>query len=497
MKPTITLDREFGTCSRRPACHAEARRRRVGGAGSCAIYWHRVIPTLRIAKRLQKTPAAHLVILSIILIVASIANANAITLDAALARTLEKNPAIVQAKMALEQAAGRRLVLRANGLPDVRIQGIAGVQGGKRAGQADTQPFGFGRGFFTQPLFDAAVPASRRRGDVEVLLAQQRLNVAVVEQLHTARIAFYTALFNDSLRELGEAQRQRLTENVTTQADRYQAGQADRGAMASARLLERELNPRIEEVRRGYQGALLTLAMCMGSDLGTAAEVVRPEGELTFEAANHNLESETTEALEDRADLKLARTLVRAAAEDQKIMEAAYYPALDATISGTYIPVTIQSANGGSSRRSDDIISSEGTAGVSYTWRVIDNGKVGGQVARARAIREMNEISLRQLEANVSLELKRIHNNFHAIEGRWKSLNAAVASAEQNVTVVQRTLAEGLSSQLEFRTAEGSFLETKSALLSAAYQQNVARAEWDRATGRYFQFSGDTAGKLH
>jgi outer membrane protein TolC len=127
----------------------------------------------------------------------------------------------------------------------------------------------------------------------------------------------------------------------------------------------------------------------------------------------------------------------------------------------------------------------------------VDNGRVGGQVARARAVREMNEISLRQLEANVSLELKRISNNFRAVERRWKSLNAAVSASEQNVNVVQRTLAEGLSSQLEFRTAESSFLETKSALLSAAYQQNVARAEWDRATGRYFQFSGDTAGNLH
>jgi outer membrane protein TolC len=127
----------------------------------------------------------------------------------------------------------------------------------------------------------------------------------------------------------------------------------------------------------------------------------------------------------------------------------------------------------------------------------VDNGRIGGQVMRARAIREMNEISLRQLEANISLELKRIQNDLHAIEGRWKSLSAAVIAAEQNVMVVQRSLAEGLSSQLEFRTAENSFLETKGALLSATYQQNVARAEWDRATGRYFQFSEDTAGNLH
>jgi outer membrane protein TolC len=108
----------------------------------------------------------------------------------------------------------------------------------------------------------------------------------------------------------------------------------------------------------------------------------------------------------------------------------------------------------------------------------------------------MNEISLRQLEANAAVDLKRIANNFRAIEGRWKSLNAAISGAEQNVDVIQRTLTEGLSSQLEFRTAESSFLETKSALLAAAYQQNIAQAEWDRATGRYFQFSNDTAAKV-
>jgi outer membrane protein TolC len=468
----------------------------VGGAGLRVISilrlaGLRVFPAICIAKSLQKAA-----LLAAILAIPGV-SANAISLDVALAKTLEKNPTIIEAKIALEQAAGRRLVLRSNGLPDVRIQGLLGMQGGKRAGQPDTQPFGLARGFFAQPLFDAAVPASRRRGDVEVLLAEQRLNVAIVEQLHVTRVAYYTALFNDSLRELGEAQRQRLAENVRTQAERYQAGRSDRAAMASARLLEQELNPRIEDVRRGYQGALLTLAVVMGDDVGPATNIVRPDGELKFAATGYDLRAETAAALRRRPDLNLARLLVRAADEDQKIIEAAYYPVLDATLSGTYIPTTVRQANGGSASRSDDIISSEGTAGVAYTWRVVDNGKVGGQVARARAIREMNEISLRQLESNVSLELRRIYNNFHATEERWKSLNAAVASAEQNVNVVQRTLAEGLSSQLEFRTAESSFLETKSALLSTVYQQNVARAEWDRATGRYFQFSEDTAGNSH
>ena len=349
---------------------------------------------------------------------------------------------------------------------------------------------------FRDRASDAAIPASQRRGNIEILLAQQRLNVAVAGRLHATRIAFYTALYNDSLRALGEAQRQRLGQNVNTQAERYRAGQTNRAAMMSAQLLERELEPRIQEVQRGYEGALLTLATIMGADPSQPA-AVRPDGELPFAAMSYDLESETAAALAQRPDLQLARTLVRAAAEDQRIIQAQYYPALDARLSGTGIPTTVRTANGGSARSSDDILSSEGAAGIALTWRVLDNGRVGGQVARQRAIREMNEISLRQLEADVALDLKRISNNLRALDVRWKSLGAAVSGAEQNVNVVQRSLAEGLSSQLEFRTAESSFLETKGALLSAAYQQNVARAEWDRATGRYFQFSGDTAGNLH
>ena len=422
---------------------------------------------------------------------------NAITLDGVLAATLQKNPAIIDAKLALEQASGRRLVLRSTSLPNARLQGLLGVQGGDRAGEPDTQEFGLGRGFLTQPLFEASIPASYRRGDVEVLLAQQRLNVAIVEQLHAARIAFYTALLNDSLRQLGEAQRERLAENVNAQEDRYQAGQVDRGSVSSARLLEQELNPRIEEVRRGYQQSLLALATLMGNPVGAGANIAKPEGELQFAPTNYDVGRAATAALKRRADLNLARLLVRAADEDQRIIEAAYYPALAADFLGTYIPITIRRASGGSASSADDTISSEVRAGVASTWRVVDNGKVGGRVAQARAVREMNEISLRQLETNVSLELRRIDNDLRAIRKRWDSLSAAVAGAEQNVNVVQQTLAEGLSSQLEFRTAESSFLETKATLLSTIFQHNVARAEWDRAIGRYFQFSDDTAGKSH
>jgi len=210
---------------------------------------------------------------------------------------------------------------------------------------------------------------------------------------------------------------------------------------------------------------------------------------------NVNLESETTAALERRSDLKLARLLVRAANEDQRIIEAGYYPEVDARISGTYIPISGIHREG-STRRTDNI-SSEIREGAEYTWRVIDNGKVGGAVLRARTTREVNELTCRKLEINVGRELSRIRNDLQAIEVREKSLAAASTASEESARVVQQNLASGLASPLEYRITQNGFLETRSGLLDAIYQHNLEVAEWDRATGRYFQFSDDTAQNVH
>jgi outer membrane protein TolC len=93
------------------------------------------------------------------------------------------------------------------------------------------------------------------------------------------------------------------------------------------------------------------------------------------------------------------------------------------------------------------------------------------------------------LESNVSRELSRIANNIQAIAAREKSLASASAAAEESARTVRENVATGLISPLEYRVSEAAFLKTKSGLLDAVYQHNVAVAEWDRATGRYFQFS--------
>ncbi len=211
------------------------------------------------------------------------ADLRAITLDAAMDRTLQNNPAIQQAKTSLEKAAGQRLVLRSISYPDANLKGIAGAEGGHRIELSDeTKVFGFPQGNFAQALFNAAIPPSRRRGDLELLIAQQQLNVTVVEQLHKTRIAFYTALYNRSLASLRESQQRQLEANIQTQQARYQAGTTERDSLTAARLQAHELGPEIETARRDYDGALLDLAEAMGTSLGAGVPLPRPEGELRF-----------------------------------------------------------------------------------------------------------------------------------------------------------------------------------------------------------------------
>ena len=426
---------------------------------------------------------------AVVLVVFLPQTSGAITLERVLQTTLDQNPAIREAKSGLEQAAGQRLVFRSLVWPHAELGVPAGVQAGHRAGESGVKGFAVGRGWLEQVLFNMSVPPSLRRGDVEVLIAQQQLNVAVVEQLHAARLAFYAALYNRSLESIRDEQRQKLEENVTTEKDRYEAGLADKSAFTSASVQASELVPEIESAHRAYRESQLKLAEAMAIDPAKST-LPEPEGELQFIPMRLDVDSETAAALQRRSDLKLARLFVRGANEDQRIIAADYYPAVAGTINGEYVPVTGIHRQGSTSK-TQDFIGSEIREKAAYTWRVIDNGKVGGAVLKAGATREMNELTCRKLEANVSRELCRIANDLKGIDARERSLSAASVAAEESTNAVRENVATGLASPLDYRVSQNAFLTTRSGLLEAIYQHNVAIAEWDRASGRYFQFSDD------
>ena len=203
-------------------------------------------------------------------------------LQAFLQRTVANNPEIEQAKSNLEQAAGRRLILRSVGLPDGVVGVLLGDEGGHRAGQDPNQPFGFAYGGITQAIFNAAIHPTFRRADIEVLIAQQQLDVAITNQLHAARTAYYSAIYHRRLSQIRSDQRQRLERNVASQRDRYESGLVNRGMLVGAEVETRELDPKIEASERAYGSAVLKLAEAIGEDLPPSATLPEPAGELKY-----------------------------------------------------------------------------------------------------------------------------------------------------------------------------------------------------------------------
>src|SRR5438034_1169061 len=244
--------------------------------------------------------------------------AAAVTLEHVLQTTLEKNPAIQEAKSALEQASGQRLIFRSIVWPRAELGVPAGVQAGHRAGESGVKGFAVGRGWLTQTLFNMAVPPSLRRGDVEVLIAQQQLNVAVVEQLHAARLAFYAALYNRSLEAIREEQRQKLEANAATQKTRFEAGLADRSAFASATIQATELVSQIESAHRAYQEAQLKLAEAMAIDPAKSS-LPEPEGKLGGAVLKARAAREENELTCKKLEANVSRELSRIANQLQAI----------------------------------------------------------------------------------------------------------------------------------------------------------------------------------
>src|SRR5947207_854320 len=236
-------------------------------------------------------------LLSFVLLLFAGAALNALTLDAVMQQTVDRNPEIQQARLRLEQATGKRLVLRSIAYPDAVIGGLLGDQGGHRAGQKANQPFGFAAGGLTQALFNAAIPASFRRANLEVLIAQQQLNTAITNQLHGARIAFYTAVYNRDLKKIRSEQMQRLQQNVSSQAQRYQSGLVTRSVSVGAEVQASELEPQLVASDRAYHGAELKIVEAIGEDLGPSAFLPEPAGELKYQPIDIDLPAEVTRTL--------------------------------------------------------------------------------------------------------------------------------------------------------------------------------------------------------
>ncbi len=442
---------------------------------------------------------------------ASSARAETLTLAQCLRETVEHNPLIVREHAAIDQAFAARLILRARALPVLTIGGLAGqleredtgmrvpVGGGRFVTTQTTDSsslIALGTETLYQPLFDAAIPASYRRGTAGVLAEQENLYVVATAQLHLARTLFLQTLFQQKSGEVLRDADAVLAADVQSQNQLASAGLAGRASLLAAQVQRANFNPGLLLTTGTYKTNLAQLLQAMGREPGThgkdALADITLAGTLgepfpAFDAAEAN-----RRALERRPDLRNLRALIHAYKEDVNIARAGYYPLVRLYLNGEAVPQSsVRNNTPDAVRASDQVNVTEIRPGIDENWAVIDTGTVRGGVLGAQATHDGLVNSLSQLERNIPSDLAVVRARRTDAQSTVAALQGSVGTAQNTLNIIQAGVAQGTSSQLEFLDAQGGILQIRNSLLAANLELSLAHAEFDRITGNYLQFVND------
>ncbi|MFA6560853.1 MAG: TolC family protein [Verrucomicrobiia bacterium] len=414
---------------------------------------------------------------------------NTVTLAECYAQTLEQNLDIRRQRAGVEQAAGVKTVFTARALPRASVSGSAGYSGGSLYGPGG--PYAMVQTDVSQPLFDMGIPASLRRGRLEVIIAQQTLNRAVTAQLHATRLAFVRALAARRLFELHRQIETHLQSNVRSAQQRFDAGMASRQNVRQAEIQLLSLKPALSKAQRDYVNAVTELDERRGTKpaVNGPLQLPEPTGNLEYAVLKIDLEKETVQTIQRRPDMALLRELIKAAAEEKRMVQAGYYPFVAMAAFSQYFPepgvfgVRPEIVSGQDARQS------ETRYGATFTWQVMDAGKVRGASSQIESGRQAMEITLQRLEENVPRELRVLARTLETIDARLTALKQSATEAEEMLRLVEARVKLGEATQLDFLNAQTNLLSTQRGILLAVFENEAARAEFDRVTGRYLDFS--------
>ena len=446
------------------------------------------------------------------------ARGETLTLADCLRETAEHNPDILAQQAGIQQATAERLVLRARALPKFSVGGLLGYLGartdetlqvpvtinGKKTivdvttARPATEAV-IGAEDLGQPIFDAAIPASFRRGTIGITVAQENFYTVASAQLYQTRIFFYQALFQQENGEVLRGIDRSFGGEVKSLDQLVTAGLVGRQSLLAAQVQRTNFGTSLLANTGSVQTGLTSLLQNMGRNLGPAGTPGSPAaanihlaGELDTREISFDAPAMAREALAHRPDIRALRATVRQANEDANIVRGGYYPTVRLYLDGELVPNTfVQRTGSNSERESDQTQTTELRPGVQANWTIIDTGLVRGTVNNLQAGRDAILVALQQAERNLPSDFALLRAQMTGAANRINALQSNVGVAQDTLNTVQSGVAQGVNTQIELFDAQNGVLSARSGLLAAELDMSVAHAEFDRLTGRYLHFTNE------
>jgi outer membrane protein TolC len=268
-----------------------------------------------------------------------------------------------------------------------------------------------------------------------------------------------------------------LESQLTDQQNRFEAGTVPRFNVLQAEVALANARPQLIQARDDYDVAILNLARTLGinkEDLGEGMPPINPVGILTTDEKPEALQEALELAAERRPFLKEQREQILIQVENIKVALAGYQPRLTADAGYEF-------RNDEFSKSLDRVITGW-FFGVTGSWNVWDSGATYGAAKQAKAQLEEAKVNyddaIRQVDVEVQQALDQVRESQDTIVSQQK----AIEEAQEALRLAQERLTAGAGTQLDVLSAQVALTQSRTTLVQAIYNYNIAMAQFDRVT---------------
>ncbi len=442
-----------------------------------------------------------------------------ITLDDAVQTAIKQNPEILKAEQEIRRTRGVVLEVQAQALPQVTVgngftqteksllldggpppnSGGSASASTSGSGAAVAAPSSMGASEASAALANpmtqswymsvtvsqlvysggqvaAAIHIARHTQDAEIYSLRDVVDTTIAN----VRSEFYAVLLDRAIIQVQEQNIHLLESQLADQQNRFEAGTVPRFNVLQAEVALANARPQLIQARNDYDVAVLNLARSMGinsEQLEGGMPPINPVGVLTTDEKPEALAEALQLAEERRPFLQEQREQIVIQIENIKVALAGYQPRL--TADGGY-----EVRNDAYSKSLDKYVTGW-FFGFTGTWNIWDGGSTYGQVKQAKAQLAEAKVSyddaVRQVEVEVRQALDQVRESQDTIISQQK----AIEEAQEALRLAQERLTAGAGTQLEVLSAQVALTQSRTTLVQAQYNYNIAMAQFDRVTAAH------------
>jgi outer membrane protein TolC len=407
---------------------------------------------------------------------------------------LQHNSTILKGKSDLEASYGVVIQTRAIAIPKVRSGAsyqktqASGVETFPPVPPTILSPFPQVRGDqkwsgdirLVQSVYEGGrILSALRTAKLTKEQALLQYQTVIADTLLAVRISYNDVLLGEQEIVVQQASVDLLTNELTDQKRRFEAGTVPRFNVLRAEVELANARPRLIHARNDYRVAKNNLAVLIGYNLPTNLGEDIPlklTGRLEAEPLDLELPVAIAQALENRTELASLRKALGLAKEAVITAQGARLPSVEVfTGYGSHNSIF-----------TDDLTRdvSGWYAGALMNWDIFDGLYTKGKIDEAKALRQRAEYDLEDNTRKVELEVRTSYSNFIEAREVLESQKKVQESAEETLRLATVRSQAGTGTQLDVLSAQTALTEARTTQIQALRDYAVARARMERAVGQ-------------